>query len=266
MKEKGNERFVIIRRSFPIYLCAFILVLGVVSVWFLSKHGTPEGFKYFQITADNGVALHVLRTEPSRISLISINDNVMRSGTNGINGGFFWEDQLLSIAVMDGMPVNGSPREYGSGWSNVKYVRGTLVYDRVTGRLDVQRAASVDELHMTDATKFWAQGGVSMNLKDDNRWYNVAIKEERLPFPDDERLRSAMAFDNSGEIYLIVTSTKCTAEQFRTVIKRYVAVGNLNEAIFLDGDGSSQLLAGNAKLEGDNRTVVQMIAIDGERR
>lgn len=85
----------------------------------------------------------------------------------------------------------------------------------------------------------WAQGGVSMNLKDESRWYNVAVKEEGLPFPDDKRLRSAMAYDNFGEIYLVVTSTKCTAEQFRTAINRNVVVGYLNEA---DGDGSSQLL------------------------
>lgn len=265
MKGKGIERFAVLKRPFPIYLCAFILIFGVLSGWLLTKDATPESVNYFQTTADNGVVLHVLRTEPSNISLYSIKDNVVRSETNGINGGFFWEDQLLSIAVMDGMPANGSPKEYGSGWYNVKYVRGTIVYDRVTRMVDVQRAASVDDLHMTAATKFWAQGGVSMNLKDDSRWYNVAVKEEMLPFPDDKRLRSAMAFDNSGEIYLVVTSTKCKAEQFRTAIKRNVAVGNLNEAIFLDGDGSSQLLAGNIQLKGDDRKVLQMIVVNGER-
>ncbi|OAB47178.1 phosphodiester glycosidase family protein [Paenibacillus antarcticus] len=266
MERKGNWNggFAVIRRSFSIYLGAFILILGVVSVWILSKDGIPEGAKYFQKTDDNGVILHVLQTKPSNISLNSINDNVVRSGTNGINGGFFWENHLLSIAVMDGMPANGVPKAYGSGWYNVKYARGTMVYDRVTRMVDVQRAASVEDLHLTDATKFWAQGGVSMNLKDESGWYNVAVTEEKLPFPDDKRLRSAMAYDNSGEIYLVVTSTKCTAEQFRTAIKRNVAVGNLNEAIFLDGDGSSQLLVGNVKLEGDDRTVVQMIGVKGE--
>ncbi|OAB40906.1 hypothetical protein PMSD_00740 [Paenibacillus macquariensis subsp. defensor] len=264
MKGKGYERFAFIRRSFWIYLCAFILIVGVITGWLLSKDGIPEGVNYSEITDDNGVILHVLQTKPSSISLNSINDNVVQSETNGINGGFFWENQLLSIAVMDGMPANGSPKEYGSGWYNVKYDRGTLVYDRVTKTLDVQRAASVEDLHMTDATKFWAQGGVSMNINDDRRWYNVAVNEERLPFPDDERLRSAMAYDNSGEIYLIVTSTKCTAEQFRTAIKRNVAVGNLNEAIFLDGDGSSQLLAGNVQVKGDSRKVLQMIVVNGQ--
>lgn len=266
MRGNGIERFTVKKRSFLLYISAFIFIGWGLSVWLLNKDDIPESVNYFQITADNGVVLHVLQTEPNSISLYSINDNVVRAGISGINGGFFWEKQLLSIAVMDGMPANGSPNEYGSGWFNAKYDRGTIVYDRVTRTIDVQRAASVDDLHMTDATKFWAQGGVSMNLKDESGWYDLAVKEEGLPIPDEERLRSAMAYDNSGEIYLIVTTTKCTAEQFRTAIKRNVAVGNLNEAIFLDGDGSSQLLAGNAKLKGDDRAVVQMIAVDGEKQ
>jgi hypothetical protein len=264
MKGITNERFAVIRRSFPFYLCALYLILEVVTIWHLSKGDYPKEVNYFQITAKNGVVLHVLKTEPSRISLHSINDNVVKSGTNGINGGFFWENQLLSIAVVDGMPVSGSPKEYGSGWFNVKYARGTIVYDRVTKIVDVQRAASVDDLHISDAARFWAQGGISMNIKDDSNWYRIAVQEEGLPFPDDERLRSGMVYDNHGELYLVVTSTKCTADKFRTAIKGSIADGELNEAIFLDGDGSSQLLAGNIELKGDGRPVVQMIAVNGE--
>lgn len=266
MKVKEYSRFAVRRSSFIMYLCVFILILGGVSVWLLNKEDMQQGAKHFQITADNGVVLHVLQTEPSSISLYSVNDNIVRSGISGINGGFFWENQLLSIAAMDGIPANGSPKQYGSGWFNAKYARGTIVYDRVAKTLDVQRAASVDDLNMTDSTKFWAQGGVSMNLNDESKWYNAAVIEEGLPAPDDQRLRSAMAYDKFGDIYLIVTSTKCTAEQFRTAIKSSVAVENLDEAIFLDGDGSSQLLAGKVKLEGDNRKVLQMVVINGEKR
>lgn len=266
MRGKEEERVTAVRHLLPVCLCAFILILGMVSIWLFGKEGTKEGDKYFQIVSDDGVVLHVLQTNPSNISLYSINDNVVRSGKKGINGGFFWENQLLSIAVVDGIPVNGKPKAFGSGWFNVKYARGTIVYDRVTREVAVQRAASVGELHRTDAKKFWAQGGVSMNLKDDSRWYNIAVEEERLPFPDDDRLRSAMAYDDAGEIYLIVTSTKCTAERFRKAIKRNVAVGNLNEAVFLDGDGSSQLLYDKVKLEGDGRMVVQMIGVNREER
>jgi len=264
MKETGNERFAIRRRYFLIYLSTFILIIGIVSVWLLSKEDGTNSIKYSQITADNGVVLNVIQTDPHSITLSSINDNVVRSGINGINGGFFWDNNLLSIAVMDGIPTNGSPNDYGSGWFNAKYARGTLVYDRVSQTLSVQQAASVDDLQKTDASKFWAQGGISMNLKDDSSWYNQAVLEEMLPFPNEARLRSGMAYDSSGELYLIVTSNKCTAEQFRAAIKENIAIGKLAEAIFLDGDGSSQLLSGSVELKGDDRTVVQMIAIKGE--
>jgi len=264
MEGTGDKRFIIIKRYFPIYLCALVLILCTLFGWNFGKNGIPKGTKYFQITADNGVVLHVLKTDPSNISFSNINDNVVQSGISGINGGFFWENQLLSIAVMDGIPVNGSSEEYGSGWFNVKYARGTMVYDRVTKMVSVQRASSVDDLSFTDATKFWAQGGVSMNLKDDSNWYRLAVNEEGLPFPDDERLRSGLAYDDDGKVYLVVTTTKCTAEKFRIAIKGSIELENLNEAIFLDGDGSSQLLAGKVKLKGDDRAVVQMIVVNGE--
>jgi hypothetical protein len=214
-----------------------------------------------RMTAPNGVVLHVLQAHPQRITLQSIDENVTRSGRIGINGGFFWEKQLLSIAVNDGKPVNGEPKQFGSGWFNIKYKRGTLVYDRVAAMLSVQQAASVEELRVTDKTAFWAQGGVSMSLQDDTGWREIALEEEAMPFPDDQRLRSAMAFDAGGNIYLIVSSSKCSAEQFREAIKAEVGGGKLVDGIFLDGDGSSQLLAGKIKLEGDNRTVLQMIEV-----
>jgi len=258
----NHREYITSTKYLPIYVCALILMIGILFGWFFGKDGIPKGVNYFQIEAANGVILHVLKTDPSHISLKSIKDNVVRAKATGINGGFFWGDQLLSIAVMDGIPVNGSSNEYGSGWFNTKYARGTIVYDRVTRMIDVQRVSSVGDLHLTDTTKYWAQGGISMNLKDESNWYRLAAIEEGLPFPNDERLRSGMAYDNNGEVYLIVTSNRCTAEKFRTAIKGSIAVGILNEAIFLDGDGSSQLLAGNARLQGDNRSVVQMIGVN----
>lgn len=266
IKETAKEIFAVRTRYFLIYLSALIVILGIVSIWFLNKEDAAESENYSQITADNGVVLNVIQTDPTSISLASINDNVVRSGINGINGGFFWDNNLLSIAVMDGMPTSGNPNDYGSGWFNAKYARGTIVFDRVSKSINVQRVTSVDDLKMTDKAKFWAQGGVSMNLKDDSNWYNVAVQEEVLPFPDEERLRSGMAYDSSGKLYLIVTSNKCTAEQFRTAIKENIAIGKLEEAIYLDGDGSSQLLAGNVELKGDDRSVVQMIIVNEESR
>jgi len=64
---------------------------------------------------------------------------------------------LLSIAVNDDHPVNGNPREFGSGWYNIKYKRGTMVYDKETSTLSVQKAGSVEDLQVSDRTKYWAQ-------------------------------------------------------------------------------------------------------------
>lgn len=249
-------------------LILFTVALLLIGFGFLSvkveegDKSLPDDVVYSRSFASNGVVLHVLQTNPSRISLHAIDENVTRSDRNGINGGFFWEGKLLSIAVNDGSPVNGKVNEFGSGWFNEKYKRGTMVYDKVTKTLSVQRVESIEELMITDKARFWAQGGISMNLQENAKWRSIALKTESLPFPNDERLRSAMVFDSQGEIYLIVSSSKCTAEQFRDAIISDVGENELVDGIFLDGDGSSQLLAGNEKLKGDNRTVLQMISVD----
>lgn len=137
MRSQAVNRSIFLRYFLLTLLCISILVSSIVYIRFFNKEEIPEGITYTQTTTDNGVTLHVLQTEPDNISLLAINDNVLRSGHSGINGGFFWEDQLLSIAVMDGVPANGSVKEYGSGWFNAKYDRGTMVYDRITKNVDV---------------------------------------------------------------------------------------------------------------------------------
>jgi len=251
-------------RTILYFMGALLLVAGIIISMNSNRSDIAEKGNYSKITAENEVVLHIIEADPDHISLVTINDNIVRSGKSGINGGFFWENQLLSIAAMDGIPVNGEQGQYGSGWFNAKYARGTLVYDRVTKALDVQRVASVHDLNIADSTQFWAQGGVSMNLKDDSRWYQQAVIEEALPFAEDKRLRSGIVYDDSGVIYLVVSSSKCTSEQFRKAIKENIAVGKLEEGIFLDGDGSSQLLIHDIELSGDDRSVVQMIAVNEE--
>lgn len=61
-----------------------------------------------------------------------------------------------------------------------------------------------------------------MNLKDEKRWYNIAVIGEHLPISDDVRLRGGMSYYNSRKIHLVVISTKCTA------LKRNIAVENSN--------------------------------------
>lgn len=247
----------------------FLAIFG--SVWGISmlrddtgiddeKRAGPKNYVYESSVATNGMELHVLRTRPSNIALEAINDNVALTPYFGINGGFFYQSDLLSIAVVDGRPANGEPGRYGAGDENVKYARGTLVWDGATDTLGVQIVRNSAELAVTDRADFWAQGGISMSLGRDAEWEAAALAEN-APFPDDSRLRSAAVYDRDGNLYLVVSATKGTLAAFREAIVEKVGGGRLADGIFLDGDGSSQLRSREKQLTGDNRPVVEMIRI-----
>jgi hypothetical protein len=240
------------------------LVISIIAIFFTPSSKDTianQHYTYETIQASNDVNLHIMRTNPQNIHLQSINMNVVESGFNGINGGFFWMDQLLSIAVENDLPVQGVPHKFGSGWFNAKYPRGTLVYDQISDVFTVQVVSSVDEIKVIDRSHYWAQGGVSMNLADSLRWENK-MNVEALPYPNDTRLRSGMVYDQEGFVILIISTTRCTAEQFRSAILEQIPNYSLLEGIFLDGDGSSQMLADDLKLVGDGRKVSQMIRIN----
>jgi len=217
-------------------------------------------YEYMTTKASNGFELHILKSLPSNITLELIGKNVANSDYYGINGGFFFEDDLLSIAIVNGYPVAGTKKEYGSGYENVKYPRGTLTWDGAIDKLSVQVVAKASELKVTDPNRFWAQGGISMGIGRDDSWHQQAALEN-APFPDESRLRSAMVYDNKGILYLIVSSTKGTLAQCRDAILETVGDGQLVDGIFVDGDGSSQLQAAETVLPGDNRPVVQMVRL-----
>src|SRR4051794_2467356 len=61
----------------------------------------PRNYVYTSATASNRMELHVLRTRPSNVTLASIHNNVTISPYYGVNGGFFYQDALLSIAVVN---------------------------------------------------------------------------------------------------------------------------------------------------------------------
>ncbi|GGD57179.1 hypothetical protein GCM10010911_13690 [Paenibacillus nasutitermitis] len=217
-------------------------------------------YEYMTTRASNGFELHSLKSLPSNVTLELIDNNVTLSDYYGINGGFFFEGDLLSIAVVNGHPIAGNKKEYGSGNENVKYSRGTLTWDGASDKLSVQVVAKAAELKVTDPNRFWAQGGISMGIGRDDSWEQQAVLEN-APFPEENRLRSAMVYDKRGMIYLIVSSTKGTLADYRDAILETVGDGQLVDGIFLDGDGSSQLQAAETVLPGDNRPVVQMIRL-----
>lgn len=243
-----------------IMLYLMIVALGNRTAADALETGKELHYTYYSETAPGGMKLHVLQTKAAYVTLETINNNVTLSGKVGINGGFFYGNQLLSIGVVNSLPVNKEVGSFGTGTENVKFARGTLVWDGASDSLSVQVASDASELKVKDHTRFWAQGGISMSLGDDANWYGQTVKES-APFPEDDRLRSAAVYDNSGALYLIVSETKGSLAVFREAIVASIGDGKLVDGIFLDGDGSSQLLSSEASLPGDSRPIVQMLRI-----
>ncbi|WP_042203379.1 hypothetical protein [Paenibacillus camerounensis] len=223
--------------------------------------GLPHNYEYLEAESPGKVQLHMLAVVPEDIMLRADGLPLRQIAAYGINGGFFYGTDLLSVAIMNDDPVNGVKGAYGSGWFNAKYARGTLVWDGAAGTLSVQTVSSGDELTVTDRGRYWAQGGISMNLQHEELWKAASLTEQ-LPFADEQRMRSGLVYNSDGKLWLIVTPTLSTAEAFRQAVLDTVP-GDGREGIFLDGDGSSQLNADEAVLTGDSRPVVQMIAVAG---
>ncbi|TBL80360.1 hypothetical protein [Paenibacillus thalictri] len=246
-------------------LFAFLFGFGIAVK--LHLHRAPEPppvipppYQYSKMTASNGVVLHAIQTSPDNISLKAITTNVTQTGEFGINGGFFYNGDLLSIAVTGDVPAKGQQGDYGSGWYNTDRRKGTLVWDEVTRRFSVQIAESSDELQVADRNRYWAQGGVSMSLTREQLWRDQALAED-MPAFDEKRLRSAVVYDSGQHVWLIASETKATVEEFREAVKMNVARGTLVDGVFLDGDGSTQLKCEEAELKGDTRAVYQMMAL-----
>jgi hypothetical protein len=226
----------------------------------MELNAVPHSYTFSKVNASNGVKLYTLRTDPEHVELKAIDTNLLNTGLYGINGGFFYNGDLLSIAVMDDWPVKAAPNAYGSGWYNTGLARGTLVWDKVLKHFSVQVVESADQLQVANRLAYWAQGGVSMGLSEGIAWERL-MPEQRMPAYEEQRLRSGAAFDSEGKLWLIVTPTLCTVEQFRSAILERIIPGKLIDGIFLDGDGSSQFASRTAKLGGDGREVYQMLQI-----
>ncbi|SFB09340.1 hypothetical protein SAMN05216312_103462 [Cohnella sp. OV330] len=226
----------------------------------------PSHYDYGTATAANGMTLHYLETAPANVTLNVVRDNVAIAPYYGINGGFFYDSSLLSMAIVDGVPAAGDGSAsggFGSGAENVKYARGTLVWDRKSERLSVQVASKAGELDVTDPAQYWAQGGISMGLGREATWHDQAVAEH-APFMDEPRLRSGAVYDEEGRLYLVVSENRGTLADFRAAILELLGGQGrpaLADGIFLDGDGSSQLRSREASLTGDLRPVVQMISL-----
>jgi hypothetical protein len=255
-------RTVKVNRHYLQALAMLIAAIISVSAFIVSLyHATPPAYyKYHSHISSSGIALHLIQTTPEHIRLQAIADNLLHLSYPGINGGFFWEGNLLSIAVMNDIPAKGVPGEFGSGWYNASYKRGTLVWDAAEQRYSIQVVDTTQDLVIANRRNYWAQGGVSMNLGNEAVWHDQAIAEH-MPAIDEEHMRSAIAYDNQNRTWLVVTPTLCTIASFRTAILETLGPEGIVDGVFLDGDGSSQLRAAHQVLPGDKREVFQLIRL-----
>lgn len=210
----------------------------------------------------NGIHLTVIKSSPNNIFLREINDNLCDSEYYGINGGFFdgATRNILSIAVNNDKPVRGNAGEYYGGWFNHVYARGTLVWDKSISKYSIQVVKSASDLKVQNRTQYWAQGGISMSLQDDANWRSIA-ETQNMPNMNGKTTRTALLWNSGFNIWLIITNTLCTAEEFRFAIKHQVGNGTLVDGIFLDGGGSTQMKCGEYVYRGDGRNVVQMVSL-----
>jgi hypothetical protein len=256
------------RKPWLILSLSLVVIVGVATSTFLLSRshpkkpfeGLPHAYTFLETVSPEKVQLYMMSVAPEDIKLQAVGVPLRQVNAYGINGGFFYQGALLSMAIMNDIPINSAEKGYGSGWFNAKYARGTLVWDGARRNYSVQVVSSGEELTVTDRDHYFAQGGISMNLGHEELW-GSAVAEEHLPYADEKRMRSGMLYDDSGKLWLIVTPTLSTAAEFRSAILQTVPAEGL-EDIFLDGDGSSQMNANEIILPGDSRAVVQMIAID----
>lgn len=247
----------------------FLSLIAMLTLFITLSASAATTYTYGKVTASNGVVLHYMKGSPNDITLRKISSNLKSQSYYGINGGFynFSDGSLLSIAVNNDVPVGGGTMyELYKGAHNTNYDRGTLVWDKSAGQYSVQVVRWAYNLKVSSRSNYWAQGGISMSLNDDQNWKTNAANED-IPggINGSSSGRAGLVYNSGANIWLVVTNTTCTPEQFRTAIKEKIGSGTLVNGIFLDGSGSSQMRALDStgtlvNVTGDSRKVYQMVS------
>lgn len=207
-----------------------------------------------------GVKLQYIKTSPLKVRPTYLNPatSVPASKKYGVNGGFFYESSIISIAVVNDVAVTGIYQDFVGGWVNDKYARGTLVWDGKARKYEIPILESASDIKVSDRSNYWAQGGISMSLQDDSGWYQKA-KDQHMPNMDGSTERTALVYNSGLNIWLITSFTDCTASAFRKAIKNTIAVGTLQDGIFLDGGGSTSIKCNEASV--GTRKIPEMLAL-----
>jgi len=228
-------------------------------------------YSYGTVTATNGVKLSFIKTSPKNVQPYYLNPakTIPNSGQFGINGGFFelGTQTLLSIAVVNGVRVGGGGiNDYGSGWYNVynnATPRGTLIWDNAARQYKIQVINSASQISVTNKNDYWAQGGNSMCLGKTESQFLTQAQAEDLPVYNSSAYRTGLVYNDALNIWLVVSTSTCTAAKFREAIKEKIGSNTLVDGIFLDGGGSTQMKCTEVSNNGtpSGRLIPQMIRL-----
>lgn len=204
-------------------------------------------YTYSKVTASNGVVLHTMKGSPadlklhSKGQLLQINEILDSGWLYGINGGFFDQasQTLVSLSIKDGAAIATG------GSANAKYARGTVIWDNASKKFyckQLQTKAEVESIISTK-TNYWAQGGISLALgKSESEWLKmIGPNGESIPGYSSAE-RAGLVYNNTNNLWLVVTEKACTIEAFRKAIKEKVGSGTLVDGISLDGSTCAQMI------------------------
>ena len=245
---------------------------------------TPTPSPHSNGTLNHGsITLRYIKTSPNAVELFYLNpvSTLSASNLNGMNAGFFNNSQggnpqdLVSIAVIDDLPVGGPQWAHGSGWFNGNQAspiaRGTLVWDWISEQFSIQVlgdasniTASLGTFGISPRKKYWAQGGISMSLHlTESAWLTqIGSSGERWGDIYSSALRTGLLYDNDKNLWLVATANSITAPQFRTAIINGIGnITSLVNGIFLDGGGSTQQRYNGSNIISSSRNIPQIIRL-----
>lgn len=239
---------------------------GKMSYYFF---GTADAY----VTGKGYIRLRYIKTSPKNIKLTHISGTVPGSGLLGINAGYFDDSSqdVYSICIQNSSTVT-SGHTY-NGYYNVTSAgtkaRGTLVWDDPWRTYRLQTIEAADEITIGDPDNYWAQGGVNLFLKNDTSWNNLINSPTKGEYisdqsPNAQYNRSALLYGTSLNIYLVISETKCSLDQFRTAIKLGIDTANGIEGIILDGANATQMNVPDSSysfMGGSSRKLPAMIQV-----
>jgi len=268
------------RKTSKLMLCALIILLAIPNLIFASTSETVQKDITVEVNGEN-VKLHYIKTDPDNIVLKSITaelgdidsiSNYMdgKSYKGAINGGFFnkYTGLVGAIAVNNGTPIDdNADTNYFSteenGWGG-----GTLIWDRVNEDFVIRTLKDIEKITseniVADTSKYWAQGGIAMNLQNDAIWEDVFKGQAPSHYlydlkRDKSSYRSAMLYDSNDNVYLVVTDGKYSYREVRSAVKKINS--DIIDGIFLDGSTCSQMTYDGKDIENYGREVAEAIVV-----